>query len=986
MEIIMNIIKTIKPLPQPKILSHNDGGVGDADVSDPTKPLEVLIGPIEMHPKDRIDLFWGKHQNPVDTYIHSPDAPDTHGIFSLYVDTQWIEQGTAEVKYTYTPFPSNTPEMSVPTEVIVKLLIPGGRDPDPSSPYENEGLMKPTILPPGVITSPEGVSAIVSPYLNMAEGDIITLSWNGEFISLILETEEQLNKPVIISIPAEIIEAAGDSDMLEVRYEVRDVVNNWSRWSLPEYTEVEAGNSSLPAPVAPQAENLMLDLDKLAGESIQTLVVPDPQIEKGDEVTLVVQRYTAEGMTLEPYTSIKSVENPSNFVEFLLPFDQFVPITQGRARLKYSVRKSTGVPLRSKSLSLTIIGEVQHLQAPIVPAANDGILDPASRNVSALIPPYYFMADGNDVTLVWAGKTASGANILHEELRTLNRGDVGKVLEYRIPQEKVSILAGGTVQVHYTVDTFTKAFFKSPLLDLRVSHDTSILLPTPSVDNVGPDGVLDPADIVLDAKVRIQPYIGMDTGDRVILHWDGRSPNGDFSTYTIINSGTVNREVVFRVPKSIVVASLDAQVKVWYEVERGPQTFTSREQVFTIKENPVPPLPEPRIKEAQGDTLAPGDVVNGATFVIAANANFKPNDDVVLHLTGPKGGDSKEKRVTDADAGKELSVVFSRAIIDVNAGKTIEATYTVRRASGVVQDSASLVLKVLEGPITLPAPTLDTVGPDGILNPSNIPDSGATVRVSYEGMSTGDTVLVSWRAAASYDTPTQVIGGNVELQFNVPKPYINQSIGSSASVTYTVTRAGTAQVSAPLWLQVKQGLDFDTSPVTLDGKIYLIPGSPDLLPAFPANTTVQRNASGGQAPYTYTSSDLQVAQVDENGLTSVRGKGTATISVTDALGETKSYQVNVTGVIHCLGLGGGKFAQISTAASNQGSRVPAIGELNEIFNAYGNRWPMGNGWYWSSTVAAANIAGMKWYFVKNLNTGANFKLLEHKSCLGVGIR
>ena len=84
------------------------------------------------------------------------------------------------------------------------------------------------------------------------------------------------------------------------------------------------------------------------------------------------------------------------------------------------------------------------------------------------------MADGNDVTLVWAGKTASGANVLHEELKTLNRDDIGKTLEYRIPPDKVSVLAGGTVQVYYTVNTFARAFFKSPVLDLRVSQDTSV--------------------------------------------------------------------------------------------------------------------------------------------------------------------------------------------------------------------------------------------------------------------------------------------------------------------------------------------------------------------------------------------------------------------------------------------------------------------------------------------------------------------------------
>ncbi len=982
----MNTNRILKALPYPTILSHNEGGIGDVDVADPTKSLEVLIGPIDMHPKDRIDLYWGTHNDPVDHYTHSPDAPDTNGIFSLYVGTQWIEQGTVGVQYSYTPFPSNTAEMSLPSDVIIKLAIPGGRDPDPSTPYENDALLKPTVLPLGIITSPEGVSVTISPYLNMALGDNVTLSWSGELISHRLTSEGHIGKPIVIPVPEHVIETAGDSDMLEVRYEIRDVVNNWSRWSQPAYAEVEAGNSSLPAPVAPQAANLILDLDKLEGASIQALVVPNPQIAHGDEVTLVLQRNTAEGIELEPYTSIEMAQNPSDFVEFLLPFEQFLPIAQGRARLKYTVKKATGVMLRSKSLSLTIIGEPQQLQPPTIPAAIDNVLDPASRNVSALIPPYYFMADGNDVTLVWAGKTAGGANVMHEELRTLNRDDIGKVLAFRIPQDKISVLAGGSVQVYYTVNTFMRAFFKSPVLDLSVSHDTSAPLPAPVVDHVDAEGVLDPEDLVLEAKVRIQPYNGMEAGDKVIVHWVGRSPEGDFSTYTTINSGTVNREIIFRVLKSVVLASINTQVRVWYEVERRNQKYTSRELAFIVKETVIGPLPEPRIKEAKGETLAPVDVVNGATFVVAASANLKLNDYILLSITGPKAQDTKEKVVTTADEEKELSVVFSKVIIEANAGQIIEATYTVRRASGIVQNSVPLRLNILGAPTRLPAPTMDTVGPDGLLTPSNIPESGATVRVSYPEMSSGDSVFVRWEGTSHYDTPAQVIGADAQLQFNIPKAYIVQSIGGSASATYTVTRAGTAVVSAPLWMRVQQGIQFDTSPVTLNGKIYLIPASPELLPSFPPHTTVRRTASGGLEPYTYRSSDNQVAQVDATGMTSVRGKGTATISVTDARGQTASYHVSVTGVIHCLGLGSGSFAQMNDAASAKGARLPSSDELNQIFNTFGSQWPLGNGNYWSSTVAAQNLVGMKWYFVKNLVTGSNYKLKYHNTSLGVAIR
>ena len=49
------------------------------------------------------------------------------------------------------------------------------------------------------------------------------------------------------------------------------------------------------------------------------------------------------------------------------------------------------------------------------------------------------------------------------------------------------------------------------------------------------------------------------------------------------------------------------------------------------------------------------------------------------------------------------------------------------------------------------------------------------------------------------------------------------------------------------------------APVTLAGKIYLLPAYPDLLPSFPSGTTIKRVPSGGVAPYTFTTSDASGA-------------------------------------------------------------------------------------------------------------------------------
>ncbi|MCD5993048.1 hypothetical protein KDX38_04245 [Pseudomonas sp. CDFA 602] len=981
----MNTPRLQEKLMPPLVLSYNPQGLGYIDVTDPSKPIEVLIGPISLKPRDRIDLFWGANDEVIDSYTHSPDAPNTNGIFSLYVDTRWIKTGIVDVRYTLTPFPSDIQEHSPVKKVTVKLSIPGGFDPDPATPYENEKLKIPVVLPLGIITAPEDVSVTVQPYENMTEGDVLSVYWQGIEIMCPALTADQVSKPVVVNIDKKIVIEAGDSENIIVRYEIRDVVNNWSRFSLPAFVEVEAGNSSLPAPIAPQAPDMKLDLDKLAGGDVQALVLSNANIAIGDTLNFIVERNTAEGIPLESYTVSKQVQIAGSFVEFLIPNDQFQPVAQGRATFKYTVVKDSGELLRSKSLPLAVLGQIQLLELPRVPTAINGLLDPSLHNVIAEVPPYYFMADGNDVSLVWMGKAVTGDTVLHEEVKNLNNDDVGKTLSFLIPDDKVSALAGGSLEVYYTIKTFTKGFFKSPALQLLVDIGTSVPLSAPLVDKVSPEGVLDPSDVVLEATARVLPYQGMAEGDKVVIHWDGSASGGTYSTFTTINSGTVNREVVFRVPKSYVAANVNGAVEVWYEIQRQDRTALSAKLLISVREATVTPLPTPKIKEANGSTLDPADALQGATVVVGASANLKAGDRVTLQWRGPLGSDTKEKSITEAEAGAALEVVFAAALVMANAGQSVSVLYTINRANGTVQTSATLNLQIVAGLSELPAPRMDTVGADGVVVPSLIPASGATVRVTYPAMGAQDSVVVSWQGASSYHTAPQA-GNGRELLFTVPKALIVATAGGSATANYTVTRAGVAKTSAPLWLKVKQELVFDTSPAKLTGKVYLIPSTPDLLPNLPAGTSVRRQATGGQAPYRYASSNPLVAKVDGNGLTTVRGNGSSLITVTDALGTSQSYTVTVTGVIHCLALGSGSFSQMTSAASGKSARIPSIHELQEIYAAYGSRWPLGNGNYWSSTVASQNLLGWKWYFVKNLVTGKDFKLLHHNASLGVAIR
>ncbi|WP_426113323.1 hypothetical protein [Pseudomonas sp. DSP3-2-2] len=482
---------------------------------------------------------------------------------------------------------------------------------------------------------------------------------------------------------------------------------------------------------------------------------------------------------------------------------------------------------------------------------------------------------------------------------------------------------------------------------------------------------------------QIAGYTGMQEHDLVQSYWN--SVAGPTVVVDKDDMGLKRVNVGFS--RRFLEAIGDIEAPVHYTVTdlAGNVSIVSDPVFVKLQLSVLPVLPVPSVKEANGNTLDPANATRGATVLMGASAELKLNDRVLVQWEGPKGSDAKEKVIAQADVGKELALLFAAALVTVNEGEAVSISYVVSRSNGAEQQSDPLLLQIQRGLQQLPAPSMDTVGADGLLIPGKIPESGATVRVAYQDMQAADSVIVSWKGVTAHDTPPQLVGSAAQLKFILPKPLITATAGKPATVTYTATRASNAVLSNPLQLTVSPSLEFDASPVTLAGKIYLLPHYSGLLPAFPDGTTVQRVASGGQAPYVYSSSDPLVAVVDETGLTSVRGRGEAVISVTDALGITASYPVTVTGVIHCIGLGNSTSNPIFIAAANAGARIPSIEELREIFQAYGGRWPMGNNTYWSSTVTSQSLLGT-WYWVKNLVLGQEVQTKHSQYSNGVGLR
>ncbi|UOF18337.1 hypothetical protein [Pseudomonas syringae] len=488
--------------------------------------------------------------------------------------------------------------------------------------------------------------------------------------------------------------------------------------------------------------------------------------------------------------------------------------------------------------------------------------------------------------------------------------------------------------------------------------------------------------------------------------WQGARPGYTYQLYfdgvliglkkEILPSQMPGDDLMLHIPPELLK---EGRHSVAYAVENPINMvveFSAETAVIVDLTPPGDPLLAPIIFPAQTQNGLTSDELQTMGNVLSgtiASYNGMQEGDVVRtywnDLPGPMAVVSKD------DVGLRRTMVdFTRSFLELIGDIEAPVYYTVTDLAGNLSMASEAVdVKLQLTHVTpLPTPTLkEAIGTT--LDPANA-SSGATVVIdATANLQAGDQVITQWQGPNGNDTREKTLTGadaGKTLEVVFAAALVTANAGQTVAVSYVVNRVnGLVQVSGTLALQIlaaQPELVLDTSPVTLGGKVYLLPGSPDLLPNFPADTTLLRQASGGQAPYQYASSDPLVAKVDSNGLTSVRGKGTAIITATDALGASKQYTVTVTGVIHCIGLGSGSFSQISKNAGNNGARIPTIHELVDIHALYGNRWPMGKGNYWSSTVSSAGIGGWNWYYVKNMVTGGNFKLKSHNSSLGVGIR
>ncbi|HEK0910138.1 Ig-like domain-containing protein [Pseudomonas parafulva] len=218
------------------------------------------------------------------------------------------------------------------------------------------------------------------------------------------------------------------------------------------------------------------------------------------------------------------------------------------------------------------------------------------------------------------------------------------------------------------------------------------------------------------------------------------------------------------------------------------------------------------------------------------------------------------------------------------------------------------LLRRLAGADTRPASRHQALHPPrvdeangGILDPKNVPANGATVRIAaWETPELRDRVDLTVADYSDYVVISSNWGTKDVVFYDVPKSLFEAAQGSELEISYTVTFSKGGNDSAATTLTITGGFD-QAAQIDLTGSDYV---SIFQLPPvqIPEQARLRRAADWGSAPYQYTSSDPDIAQVDNNGEVTALANGTCQITATDNNQQAQTYLLTITGmrVVHFL--------------------------------------------------------------------------------------
>ncbi|TFB35508.1 hypothetical protein [Pseudomonas sp. F01002] len=555
----------------------------------PRQGLQCQAGPWgNMAVGDKLVIFWGASNQVLQETVDQQEK-DTE--LTLFIPAARIADGVHHVSYSVTRLGS-TPEPSEVMKVYVKLTRPGGQDQNGDTPGHSELHMTipKEILDGGIdkdnVTA--GVPITIQPYPNMALGDVIQVTWGGKFVLSEPLTEAQVkdpaNNPIVVLVDEATIRAAGDSDSsgLAVAFEVYDMVENRSEdWCAEQRVVVGVDQTRLTAPIVKDAQNNVLDVDKLGDkDATAQILAVDNNFKLGDIIFVRVRGTPVEGAPVDLEIQGEPLTNVPSIPELKVPNAVLKQLAKTQVVFSYRLKKTDGsADLQSKGQFVRVIGEIQRLKAPIAEDAQQGSIDPELPRTRIEIPFDKSFAAGQAIKLFWLGTRPDFGTYLPDlGLRPISNGEIeaGESLFITVAGEHLTPIKGGTLELYYQLlieDTLLATFNRVNathaireslhLTPLQVG-EPRLELPEPEVEGVV-DGVLPPDRPGTTLTVK---YLNTVKDDVVTYEWVG-SKTGTATDWVKLSSFTAGKPVPFSIKAELIKGNEGGTVKASYFIDRA---------------------------------------------------------------------------------------------------------------------------------------------------------------------------------------------------------------------------------------------------------------------------------------------------------------------------------------------------------------------------------------------------------------------------------
>ncbi|MHC8349095.1 Ig-like domain-containing protein [Pseudomonas sp. RT4P38] len=479
----LRVLADVPPfIPGYKSLANNVSGVNRNMVNSDRRGLLGYIFPYSnMDSTDEVRLYLGPRPTPVGEFFLVGKYVDQ--LVPFYIPAVLLEQlyaspvpmPDARSFYFSVKRPSENEKNSPPLPLLYKPFGPGELDTPPDLP-NNQGLLPPdpskTVIDKQVME--KGMSVTVPQYKHQAIGDVVYLAVGPRELTM---TVTELGD-LWFELTPEFLATLPNTDKVVLTYEIWDIVDNGSGWSLTVFLTLKPTEKLLTLPVIDEAEPGNPDNlkhDALNGETATVLL--NEQFIAGDEVLLTIALSTAVGDRVERVLPLE-VENSTRSLRINLENEFIQNGIRGSMILSYT-RQRAGTTLHSESYSVTISGLALPAPPPTVTEQTGDELPADTELAHVQIPKYWPLAAGATVQLCWQVTGSDGVIHLYIFGQIIN--DVSQEIIFTVGSEYIERFADSPLTALYKIENPGKSLVQSGSLQLTIGKAVTL---APVIDAV----------------------------------------------------------------------------------------------------------------------------------------------------------------------------------------------------------------------------------------------------------------------------------------------------------------------------------------------------------------------------------------------------------------------------------------------------------------------------------------------------------------------